>query len=281
MPSSAANGLATGHTHNRVRGGRCFMGIEEHVAVRCCDATDVDTRHAGICPRDCAQVNQHQPLLHSISRTLKRLRVLHQVQSGEPFTADRNLRMDIVVGGGGLRNAPNPEYRDKSIMVDVTHADPQTQVHVRAGSAGHDGSAASTSRRASTDTMRSGHVSFDERSRKLATFAVESFGRLGVEGSYFIDQLAASVVGGRDGGSMARKGVLKERILQMVSVTTQVAIPRQVSRFKLHCNRFEIAKMQEGVDGEGMIDPHQWRGGGVWTGSSLEGMVCNKNERWN
>ena len=98
------------------------MGIEEHVAVRCCDATDVDTRHAGICPRDCAQVNQHQPLLHSISRTLKRLRVLHQVQSGEPFTADRNLRMDIVVGGGGLRNAPNPEYRDKSIMVDVTHA---------------------------------------------------------------------------------------------------------------------------------------------------------------
>ena len=39
-------------------------------------------------------------------------------------------------------------------------------------------------------------MSFDERSHKLATLAVESFGRLGVEGSNFIDQLAASVVGG-------------------------------------------------------------------------------------
>ena len=41
----------------------------------------------------------------------------------------------------------------------------------------------------------------------ITTFAVESFGRLGVEGSYFIDQLETSVVGGRDGGSMTRKGV--------------------------------------------------------------------------
>ena len=76
-------------------------------------------------------------------------------------------------------------------------------------------------------------MSFDERSHKLATLAVESVGRLGVEGSNFIDQLAASVVGGRDGGSMARKGVVKKRLLQMISVTTQVAISRRVARFKL------------------------------------------------
>ena len=80
---------------------------------------------------------------------------------------------------------------------------------------------------------RLGHVSFDERSHKLATLAVESFGRLGVEDSSFIDQLAASVVGGRDGGSMAREGVAKERLLQIISVTTQVAISRRVARFKL------------------------------------------------
>ena len=105
--------------------GRRFMGIEEHVAVRCpcCDATDVDTRHARICPRAGTQVNQHQPLLYAISRIFKRLGVPHQVESGEPFTADRNLRMDIVVRIGGLRNAPNPEYGDESILVDVTHAD--------------------------------------------------------------------------------------------------------------------------------------------------------------
>ena len=60
-----------------------------------------------------------------------------------------------------------------------------------------------------------------------------SFGRLGVEGSNFIDQLAASVVGGRDGGSIARKGVVKERLLQILSVTTQVAISWRVARFTL------------------------------------------------
>ena len=86
------------------------------MAIRCpcCDAVDVDTRHARICPRSGAQVNQHQPLLHAISRTLKRLRIPHQVESGEPFTAERNLRMDIVIRRGSLQDAPNREYRDTS-----------------------------------------------------------------------------------------------------------------------------------------------------------------------
>ena len=45
---------------------------------------------------------------------------------------------------------------------------------------------------------------------------MESFPRLGVEGSNSIDQLATTVVGGRDGGSMAGKGVMKERLLQII-----------------------------------------------------------------
>ena len=82
MPSGAANGLAAGHTRNRVGGhcGRLFTGIEEHVAVRCCDAADVGTRHARICPRAGAKVNQHQLLLHAISRTLKLRGSPHQAQ---------------------------------------------------------------------------------------------------------------------------------------------------------------------------------------------------------
>ena len=40
------------------------------------------------------------------------------------------------------------------------------------------------------------YAPFDERSHKLATLAVERFERLGVERGKFIDQLAASVVGG-------------------------------------------------------------------------------------
>ena len=77
--------------------GRRFTEIEEHVAMRCpcCDAVDVDTRHARICPRAGAQVNQHRLLLHAISHTLKRLRIPHQVESGEPFAADTNLRMEL------------------------------------------------------------------------------------------------------------------------------------------------------------------------------------------
>ena len=56
------------------------------------------------------------------------------------------------------------------------------------------------------------------------TLAVESFGRLGEEGYEFIDKLATHAAGGRDGESMAQKGVFKERLLQVISVATQVAI---------------------------------------------------------
>ena len=88
-------------------------------------------------------------------------------------------------------------------------------------------------------------MSFDERSHKLATFAVDSFGRLGMEGSYFIDQLAATVVRGRDGGSMARRGMLKEGLLH-VSVNAQVVISRRVSRFKLQRRGRQDARRQGG-----------------------------------
>ena len=71
---------------------------------------------------------------------------------------------------------------------------------------------------------RPGQVSFDERSYKPATHAVESFGRLGKEGSDLIDQMAASIVGGTDGSSLATKGICKERLFQIISVTTQVAL---------------------------------------------------------
>ena len=69
--------------------------------------------------------------------------------------------------------------------------------------------------------------------QKLATLVVENFGRLGKEGSNLIDQAAASTVGGTDGTSLARKGVCLERLLQIISVTTQVTFSRRVHRCKL------------------------------------------------
>ena len=77
--------------------------------------------------------------------------------------------MDIVVRSGGLRDAPKPEYRDKSILVDVTHADPQAQVRLRAGSVDHDGSVASTSEaRKRQHYARPGHVS-----RRVSRFKLQ------------------------------------------------------------------------------------------------------------
>ena len=100
-------------------------------------------------------------------------------------------------------------------------------------------------------------MSFDERSHKLATLAVESFGRIGVEGSNFIDQLAASVVAGKEGGSMARKGVVKERLLQIFSVATQVAISRRVARFKLQLRDHQEMRRSSG-GGDDRPTPMAW-----------------------
>ena len=74
---------------------------------------------------------------------------------------------------------------------------------------------------------------------------MESFGRLGVERSAFIGQLAASAVGGRDGGSMARKEVVGTPF-EMVSVTARVAISRRVSRSKLQLKNRQEARKSRG-----------------------------------
>ena len=47
---------------------------------------------------------------------------------------------------------------------------------------------------------------------------------------------------------MASKGVLKERLLQIVSMTTQVAISQRVSRFKLQFGDRQDARSQGGGD---------------------------------
>ena len=210
-----------------VTAGKRFLGVEEFLAARCpcCGEAEVNTRHARLCHRSGAQVNLHQPLsARGLSRTLESMSIRHQVESGAPLHADKGLRMDIVIEAGGLRDATASEYRDKLILLDITYADPQAGVHMLAGSADRNGSAASTPEaRKRNHYARPGQVSFDERSYKLATLAVESFGRLGEEGSDLIDQVPASIVGGTDASSLARKGVCKERLFQIISVTTQVA----------------------------------------------------------
>ena len=76
---------------------------------------------------------------------------------------------------------------------------------------------------------------------------MESFGRLGVEDSFFIDQLAASVVGGRDGGLMAKKGALKERLLRIVSLSDYTGRHfAEGARFKLQLRDRQDARRVRG-----------------------------------
>ena len=99
-------------------------------------------------------------------------------------------------------------------------------------------------------------MSFDKRSYKVATLAVESFGRLGEECSGLIDQVAASMVGGTDGSSLARKSVCKERLLQIISVTTQVAISRRVHRYKIALRDPQAARWRR--EEGGVMMPITW-----------------------
>ena len=104
--------------------GRRFLGMEEFLATRCphCGATDANTRRARLCHRSGAQVNQHQPLVHALSRTFKQMSIRHQMESEVPFNADRDLRIGMVIEN--LRDATASEYRNKAILLDVTYADP-------------------------------------------------------------------------------------------------------------------------------------------------------------
>ena len=118
--------------------------------------------------------------------------------------------MDIVIEAGGLRDATASEYGNKSILLDATCTDPQAGVHMRTGSEDRNGSAVSTFDALKRNHYaRPGQVSFDERCYKLATLAVESFGRLGKEGSDLIDQVAASIVGGAADRPYRRKASAK------------------------------------------------------------------------
>ena len=93
---------------------------------------------------------------------------------------------------------------------------------------------------------------FDERSHKLATFAAESFGRPGVEGSNFIDQLATSVVrgerwrihgkGGRSEGTPA-----PNRLGDRTGSHFEEGVPHQEK-----APRFKLQLRQTHTDGVGM-----------------------------
>ena len=87
------------------------------------------------CPWAEAWVNQLQPLIHAISRGLKRLGVEHSGEDGPPSLAVRDLRRNIIVWVGELRYTSMAGYRHKVLLADETFVNPKAAVHLQGGSA--------------------------------------------------------------------------------------------------------------------------------------------------
>lgn len=138
-----------------------------------------------------------------------RLAIQHAVEDEAPFANDGDLRMDIPVPAGHF-HAPTKLSRHKGLLVDVTFPDPQAAVHLRNGSADVDRSATATSEaRKIAHYYCPGCTSLDSGRWKLCTLAVVIFGRLGIKGYEFVDQVATSVVGEMGSGLLSTNGVVK------------------------------------------------------------------------
>ena len=131
MVKSEAGGHFTRHTSLGLSGSRAATSGERGALgsdvsrLWCSIHQHVTSRHARVCHRAGTQTNQHKPLGHVTSRSLKRMSVRHRVESGAPFNTGRDLREDIVIERGGLRDASASDFRNNSILIDVTYADPQ------------------------------------------------------------------------------------------------------------------------------------------------------------
>ena len=79
--------------------------------------------------------------------------------------------------------------------------------------------------------VRPGQASFDMRSYKLTTLAVESFGHLGKSRTP-TSWLATSVVARADDGNLRVKAVVKERLQHIIYVAA-VDISRRVELYRL------------------------------------------------
>ena len=110
--------------------------------------------------------------------------------------------------------------------------------------------------------VRSGQASSDKRGRKVATFAVEGTrcpprGR-GQRLHRTTGSQRCEPKGGRVSGE---EGLLKESLLQIVSVTTQVAISQRASQFKLQLRDRQDVGRNSGGRGGGVAYPYLslWR----------------------
>ena len=119
----------------------------------------------------------------------------------------------------GLRDETSPKYRDEAILLDTNPCSPKRgDISMAAALTAKNQLPLPPSRPSARPILVQDKHPSTSAATNLPLFAVESFGRLGREGGGFIDQSAASVVGG---GMENRKGIYKN-LLWIFSVITQV-----------------------------------------------------------
>ena len=227
--------------------------MDEFLAARCpcCyAAAEANTRHVRLGRRSGAQVKQHQLLVHALSRTLRAWSFVTKWKA-EPPPRNRICAWALL-----SRQEDSDMLRHQSVATKQYYSTSCMRAHKWECTCGQ---AALTEtdqllpllRHASAITrlVRDRQVSFDERSYKLATLAVDCFGRLGQEGSDLIDQVAASIIRGTDGLSLLRKGACKERLFQVIYVATQVAILRRVNTYRLALRDHQAQRGREELAG--------------------------------
>lgn len=144
-----------------------------------------------------------------------------QAESGEPFKTDRDLRTGIHRQEKRSSGCAEPRVprQDHPTILDVAHADPQARGRLRRASADQTRiNCLYLQRRASVDTTL-------VRDKRPSTTSQPQTCRL--QGAKLRAprrrRWQVSVVAGREGRPLAKKGVCQERLSQIVSVTTQTS----------------------------------------------------------
>ena len=158
-------------------------------------------------------MNQHKPRVHALSRTHRSMSIRHPSGKRSPVT-----RKQGFASGHHYRGGWPP--RCYGIRVSRQIDTPRRHVWGPTSGGPHGGRQCGSKRiscfhfrGAQAQPLRSSGTGVLRRAQLQTRHPRgESFGRLGKEGSDLIDQVAASIVGGTDALSRARKGGCKERV---------------------------------------------------------------------
>jgi len=141
----------------------------------------------------------------------------------EAIAKNKTFRMDLVISPGSLASAQDEDFRDKTILLDITVPNPAAVSHILHHSDRTAGIAAAAGEKLHRDKYTVKHgFTFAPATSTLVAFAIESYGRLGGEATHFIDELV-------EHGSQTT-GQSRSRLVAKTYQRLSVALQRALSR---------------------------------------------------